>query len=106
MITNTNTINFNATKIFISTQERMFKFDMANKARENEFNITEIMSRFRNDSKMCERQWRKFCKRYYGKNVSTVAFYLECLYGEMPKNICSLIQQELKRQVSNMEVCE
>ena len=68
---------------------------------DNAIDITATMKRFKEDTKMDSVQWKRFCKRYFGRNVSSIAYYLGCLYGTMPKNINSLIQEELGRILKN-----
>ena len=65
--------------------------------------VSAMLRKFKEDTGMSNAEWRIFCKRYAGRNISSVVSYLEDYYGDLPKNVGGYIQKELKSQVKAME---
>lgn len=58
--------------------------------------VRELLLTYKKDKKMSDMEWRKFCKRYATRNVSTVVWEMKVLYGELPKNISVKIQEQMQ----------
>lgn len=58
--------------------------------------VRELLLTYKKDKKMSDMEWRKFCKRYATRNVSTVVWEMKVLYGELPKNISVQIQEQMQ----------
>lgn len=44
----------------------------------NEYNLLEY---FRQDMNMSDSEWQSFCKRYYRRDTSTIADFIQDMYG-------------------------
>ena len=57
-------------------------------------NNKEIIVSFKHKTNMTENEWRCFCSRYAGRDISTVIWCMRILYGAVPQNIAQSLKTE------------
>lgn len=57
----------------------------------------QIINRFRDDYGLSGRRWRRFCRRYVSRNLTTVICFIRGRYGKVPVEFRDCFIAEMQR---------
>lgn len=59
---------------------------------------SQMITGFREEMQMTEKDWHKFCLRYATRDISTVILFFEGIFCSLPYGFKSVLREELKKE--------